>query len=95
MTTQVIMDCRTRAAHKSRIRLIFKQYDVIVTNEQSMLTKAKSSFEGKNMQIQYSALGYRIDLYFLGSKRSIEIDENEHSDRNFDYEIKRQKAIEQ
>ena len=40
-------------------------------------------------------LGYRIDLYFNGYKLAIEIDENGHSNRNIDYEIKRQKAIEQ
>ena len=54
-----------------------------------------SSFEGKNMQTQYDVLGYRIDLYFHDCKLAIEIDENAHNDRNIDYEIKRQKAIEQ
>ena len=28
MTTKVIMDCRTRAVHKSIIRLMLKQFDV-------------------------------------------------------------------
>ena len=46
MTTKVIMDCRTRAVHKS-IRLMLKQFDVILTKEQSVLTKIKSSFKGK------------------------------------------------
>ena len=32
---------------------------------------------------------------FHDYKHAIEIDENGHSDRNIDYEIKRQKAIEQ
>ena len=61
-----------------------------------MLTKIKCSFEGENIQTQYySVLGYRIDLYFLDYKLSIKIDENGHSNRNIDFEIKRQKAIEQ
>ena len=47
------------------------------------------------MQTQYSVSGYRIDLYFHEYKLAIEIDENRHSDRNIDYEVKRQKAIEQ
>ena len=47
------------------------------------------------MQRQNSALDYRIDLYFHEYKLAIEIDENNHSNRNIDYEIKRQKAIEQ
>ena len=47
------------------------------------------------MQTQYNVLSYRIDLYFNDYKLAIEIDENVHSDRNIDYKIKRQKAIEQ
>ena len=40
-------------------------------------------------------LEYRIDLYFHDYKLAIEIDENEQSNRNIEYEIKRQKAIEE
>ena len=40
--------------------------------------------------MQYSKLGYRIDLYFHYYKLAIEIDENGHSDRNIEYEIKKQ-----
>ena len=47
MTTKVIMDSRTRAVHKSITRLMLKQFDVILTKEQSVLTKIKSSFKGK------------------------------------------------
>ena len=47
------------------------------------------------MQAQYSVLGYRIDLYFYDNKLAVEIDENGHSDRNIQYQIERQKAIEQ
>ena len=57
--------------------------------------KIKSSFEEENMQTQYNVLGYRIDLYYHDYKFAIEIDNNGHSNRNIDYEIKRQKAIEQ
>ena len=46
------------------------------------------------MQTQYNVLSYRIDLYFHDYKLAIEIDENEHSDRNIDYKIKSQKTIE-
>ena len=47
------------------------------------------------MQTLYNVLGYRIDLYFHDFKLTIKIYENGHSNRNIDYEIKRQKAIEQ
>ena len=52
------------------------------------------SFEVENMQTQYSVLGYRNDFYFHDYKLATEIDENKHSSRNIDYEIKRQKALE-
>ena len=89
------MDCRTTSVHKFRTRIGFKQYDVILTKEQSVLTKIMSSFEEENIQTQNNVLNYRIDLYFHDHKLAIETDENGHSDRNIDYEIKRQKAIEQ
>ena len=89
------MNCRTTSAHKFRTKLGFKQYNVILTKEQSVLTKIMSSFQGEKMQTQYNVLGCRIDLYFHDYKLAIEIDENDQSDRYFDYEIKKQKAIEQ
>ena len=83
------------AAHKFRTILGFQKDDVIITKEQSVQWNMKSLFEGENMQTQYSVLGYRIHLYFHDYKLEIEIDENDHSDRNIDYELKRQKLIEQ
>ena len=59
-----------------------------------MLQSIKDAFEGENMQTQYSVLGYKIDLYFHEYKLAIEVDELGHNDRNIDYEIPRQKAIE-
>ena len=46
------------------------------------------------MQTQYSALGYRIDLYFHEQKLAIEVDELGHNDRNINDEIQRQRALE-
>ena len=60
-----------------------------------MLTKIITSFDGENMQTVYNVLGYRIDLYFHDFKLTIKIYENGNSNRNIDYEIKRQKAKEQ
>ena len=95
LSIKVVVYSRTTSAHKFRTRLGCKQYDVILTKEQSELAKIMSSFEGENMQTQYKTLSYRIDLYFHDYKLVIEIDENGHSCRNIDYEIKRQKAVEQ
>ena len=52
-----------------------------------------SPFEGENMQIRYNVLGYRMNLYFREYKLVPEADENNHSDRNIDSEIKRKNAI--
>ena len=76
------MDCETTVTNKFRKRLGFKQYDVILTKEQSVITKIMSSFEGENMQTQYKILSYKIDLYLDEYKLAIEIDENEQSNRN-------------
>ena len=74
---------------------MFAGYDVILTKEQSVLTKILNSFKKRNMQTEYSVLGYRVNLYSHDYKLAIEIDENYHSNRNIDYEIKRPKEIEQ
>ena len=66
-----------------------------LAKEQSVLTKARSSFERENVQTQDNVLGYRVGLYFHDYKPAIEIDENRLSDRNIDYEIKRQRPIKQ
>ena len=83
LATKVIMDCRTMLAHRFRTRLGFKQYDVILTKQQSVLTKIVNSFEGENMETQNSILSYKIDLYFHHYKLAVEIDKNGHSNRNW------------
>ena len=50
------MDCRKSSAHK--FGLGFKQYDVILTKKQSVLTKIMSSFELGNMQTQSNVLSF-------------------------------------
>ena len=85
---KVVIDWITTWAHKFRTRLGFRQYDVILTKEQSLLTKIKSSFKGENMQTQCTVLSYWIDLYFHDYELAIEIYENGYYDRNIDYEIK-------
>ena len=52
-----------------------------------MLETTKDAFEGKNMQVQESVLGYKIDLYFHKYKLAIEVDDLRLKDRNIDYKI--------
>ena len=88
------MDCRTDESCNLKRNLGFTLHDVINTKEQTVINSIKDAFEGENMQTQYTVLNYRIDLYFHKYKLAIEIDELSHNDRNIDYEIKRQRALE-
>ena len=92
----VIMHCRvsTPKSIEFRSKLGFNQYDITLTKEQSVLKSVMNTFEGENMQTQYSFLGYKIDLYFHGYGLAIEVDEKVHKDRNIDHETKREKALE-
>ena len=58
-----------------------------------MIESIRDTFKGEDIQIQYTVLGYRLDLYFYEHKLAIEIDELGHNDRNTDYETKREREI--
>ena len=88
------MDCRTDESCNLKRNLEFTLHHVINTKEQTVINSIKDAFEGENMQTQYTVLNYRIDLYFYECKLAIEIDELGHNDRNIDYEIQRQRALE-
>ena len=70
---KVIMDCRTDESCNLKRNLGFRLHDVINTKEQTVLKSIKDAFEGENMQTQYSALGYRIDLYFLNTNLQLKL----------------------
>ena len=91
---QIIMDCRTTSAVNFITRLGFKQHDPIMTQEQSILSKIVTVFAVEEIILQLNFLGYRIEEYFFKHKLPIEVDEQGHNDRDIDYEIERQKAIE-
>ena len=88
------MNCRTKKSCNFKRKLGFTLHDVINTKEQTVINSIKDALEGENMQTQYTVLGYRIDLYFHKYKLAIEVDELGHNDRNIDYEIQRQQALE-
>ena len=74
-----------------RSDLGFNQINLILKKEQSVIESIRDTFKGEDIRIQYTVLGYRIDLYFYEQKLAIEIDELDHNDRNTDYEIKRER----
>ena len=85
------------AEHQNHVnlkrKLGFKLHDGVNCKEQTILESIKYTFEGENIQAQYTAIGYRIDLHFCEYKSTIEIDESGYNDGNIDYEIQRQRAI--
>ena len=88
------MDCRTIPAVNFKTKLLFNQHDPIMTQEQSILSKIKSVFSVEEIILQHNVLSYRIDAYFPKYKLAIEVHEKNHNDRDIDYEIRRQKALE-
>ena len=88
------MDCKQINHAVSKKKLGFKLYDEINAKEQTIINSIKDTFEGENIQTQYSVLGYRIDLCFHEYELSIEVDELGHTNRNIDNKIERLKALE-
>ena len=94
LAVQIIMDFRTTPAVNVSTKLGFRQHDPILPQEESKLLKVVTLFEAKKIILKHSFLGNRIDVYFLKYKLAIEVDELGHNERDIDYEIERQKAIE-
>ena len=69
----LIMDCRTIKSVEFRKSLGFNQYDPIMTQEQSILTKLENYFATENKPYQHYVLGYRIDLYIPKYKLATEV----------------------
>ena len=78
---------------KFRSDLGFNQISLILKKEQSVIESIRDTFKGEDVRIQYTVLGYRIDLYFYEYKLAIEIDELGHNDKSTDYETKREREI--
>ena len=94
--TPIIMHCKalTPKAIKFKSKLGFKQHDLTLTKKHSVVPKIMELFANEKALPQHAVLGCTIDLYFPEHKLAIEVDEKGHDDRDIDYEIKRQKAIE-
>ena len=68
------MNSRTDESCNLKKNLGFTLHDVINTKEQTIINSMKDTFEGEDMQVQYTVIGYRIDLYFHKYKLAIEAD---------------------
>ena len=65
-----------------------------LSKEQESILNIMTAFEGNKRHIQYNVDQYRIDLYFPEHKLAIECDEFDHQDRDIEFEVKRQKYVE-
>ena len=90
----IIMHCWMTTLEAIKTRLGFNQHDLLITKEQSVLTKIMKVFVSEEILLQQFFLSCKIDLYFSKYRLAIEIDEKGDNDRNTDYETERQKAIE-
>ena len=88
------MDCRTTPAVNFKTKLGFNQHDPIMTQVQLILSKIVTLFPAEKLILRHNILGYKIDAYIPKYELAIETDEQVHNDRDIDYEIERQKAIE-
>lgn len=76
--------------------LIANGFQVLFTKgckETETLSIIESSFYNYRSIRQYNVDKYRIDLYFPDLKLAIECDEFGHADRDIEYEVERQKYI--
>ena len=79
----IIIACRTSTVVEFKSKLGLKQHDIIMTIEQSVITKLMKISCGKEkILLQHSALGRIMDLYIPEHKLAKEIDEKAHKDRN-------------
>ena len=86
------MGCRTPTTVEFRIRLGFKQHDIIITKEQSQLRKIMKVFAKEEILLQYSVLSYRINLYFPKHRLVIEVDEKGHEGSDGNKMMKNKKS---
>ena len=57
-----------------RSKLGFKQHDIILCKQQSMLTKTTKIFANEKVLLQRIVLRYNIDLYFPEHQLAAEVD---------------------
>ena len=80
----IIICCRVSIpeAIEFRFKLGFKQRDIILTKEQSVISKITNFFSNEKILLQHNILGYKMDLYVPENKLAIEVDEKGYTDRD-------------
>ena len=86
---------REKQRQNFRLLLGFKEHDIFLTKEQSVLNKLLETLSREETSLQHFVLGYKIDAYFVKYKLAVEIDENNHEQRDNEKELVRSNAIKQ
>ena len=86
---------RERRRQNFQLLLGFAKHDLLLTKEQSVLNKLLETFSREEISLQFFVLGYKIDAYFVKYNLAIEIDENNHEQRDNEKELMRENAIKQ
>ena len=73
----------------------FKENDLFITKEESVLNKIMKAFSREEIYLQFPALNYKIDAWFPEYKLVIEVDELGQNDRNDDKEKAGENSIKQ
>ena len=90
----IIMGCTKPKAIKFRTKLGFNHQDLIMTKEESVLTKMIKVFSSERILLQHYVLdAYRIDLYFTEHKLAVEVNKRGQKDRYEYKENERENAI--
>ena len=93
LASSIIIDCRIPTAIEFKSKLGFKQHDIIMTKEQSVVTKIMKVLASEEILLQHYVLGYTIELYFSKNKLAIEADEKGHKDKKKCDEDEREKTM--
>ena len=64
-----------------RYEIAFKQHDIVLSKEQSVISNITNLFSNEKLLLQHSVLGYKIDLHFPKHKLATEVYEKGHTDR--------------
>ena len=89
------MSCRVSApkAIEFRSKLGCHQHDIVLSKEESVVSKITKLFSKEKILLQHSVLDYKIDLHFPKHKLAIEVDEKRQTDRDEKKEKEREKKI--
>ena len=93
LAVHLIINKKTVKAGELKVKLSFKQLDLIITKQKAIDLRIRKLFSKEDIMEDFSALNYLIDFYFPKCKLAIEVDELSHKDRDQTIENKRQKDL--